>query len=175
MKKSLVELKAKMNNTEEIKRKLRLLGAQYIGTFHQIDTYFEVRQGRLKLRETEKQDSVDIIFYERRDIPDIKKSYILLIHAQPSEVAKELLAKFFDTKVVVDKTREIYILGETRIHLDQVIQLGTFIEFELSTTNETKEIENSKLILADLCIKLGIKKEDLEALSYSDLVIQKKA
>lgn len=175
MKTLLVELKAKMNDVEEVKRRLSLLDAQYIGRFHQIDTYFKVRQGRLKIRETERQDNADIIFYERPNIPNIKKSYILLIHAQPPKVAKELLAKFFHTRVVVDKTREIYVLRETRIHLDQVTQLGNFIEFELPTTNEAKEIKNSRSLLANLCGKLGIKKEDLEALSYADLLVGKAA
>lgn len=171
----LVELKAKLNNAEEVKRRLSLLGAQYIGSFHQIDTYFKVRQGRLKIRETEKQDGADIIFYERPNLSDIKKSYILLIHAQPSKAAKELLAKIFHIRVVVDKTREIYALGETRIHLDKVTKLGNFIEFELPTTDEAKEVKNNRLFLEGLCAKLGIKKEDLEALSYSDLLVRKAA
>jgi len=172
MKTLLVELKAKMNNVEEVKRRLLLLGAQHVGKFHQIDTYFKVRHGRLKIRETERQDSADIVFYERPNVPDIKKSYILLVHVQPLEVAKELLAKFFPMLVVVDKIREIYVLEETRIHLDQVTQLGTFIEFELPTTNEAKEIKNRRSILANLCAKLGIKREDLEALSYADLLLK---
>jgi adenylate cyclase class 2 len=68
MKLLLVELKAKMKNVEEVKRRLSLLGARHIGTFHQVDTYFEVHQGRLKLRETERQDSGDVVYYERPDV-----------------------------------------------------------------------------------------------------------
>jgi predicted adenylyl cyclase CyaB len=171
----LVELKARLNDFEEVKRRLSLLGAQYVGSFHQVDTYFKVPQGRLKIRETEKQDNADIVFYERPNTPKIKKSHVLLFQAQPPPAAKELLTKFFATRVVVDKIREIYILGKTRIHLDQVAQLGTFIEFELSTTNEEKEIENSRSLLVGLCAKLDVRKEDLEALSYSDLMLKKVA
>jgi predicted adenylyl cyclase CyaB len=96
-----------------------------------------------------------------------------LIRVQPPETAKELLSKLFPTSVVVDKTREIYTLRETRVHLDQVTQLGTFIEFELPTTDEKKEITKNKSLLNDLRAKLGIKKEDLEALSYADLLLRK--
>jgi len=168
-----MELKAKMKDVKEVKRRLLLLGAQRIGSFHQTDTYFEVPQGRLKIRETERRDNGDIIFYERPDVPNIKKSHVLLIQVQPPETAKELLSKLFPTSTVVDKIREIFILGETRVHLDQVTQLGTFIELELPTTGETEKAEKSESLLDDLRAKLGIKKEDLEALSYADLLAKK--
>jgi len=168
-----VELKAKMKDIKEVKRRLSLLGAQHIGSFHQIDTYFKVHQGRLKIRETERRDGSDIIFYERPDVPNIKKSHVLLIQAQPTEIAKELLSKLFPTSIVVDKIREIYIFGEIRVHLDQVTQLGAFIELELPTTGRTEEIRKSESLLTDLSVKLGIKKEDLEALSYADLLFRK--
>jgi len=168
-----VELKAKMKDVKEVKRRLSLLGAQHIGSFHQIDTYFKVHQGRLKIRETEKRDSGEIIFYERPDVPNIKKSHVLLIQVQPPEIAKELLSKLFPTSIVVEKIREVYILGETRVHLDQVSQLGTFIELELPTTGGTEEIRKGESLLADLGAKLGIMKEDLEALSYADLLFKK--
>jgi predicted adenylyl cyclase CyaB len=173
MKTLLVELKAKMNDLEKIKERLSQLGTQHVGKFHQIDTYFRVSQGRLKIRETEGQDSADIVFYERPNTSKIKKSQVLLLQAQPPREAKELLSKFFAKGVVVDKIREIYVLGKTRIHLDQVTQLGAFIEFELPTTNEKNEIEKSRSLLAELCAKLDVKKEDLEALSYSDFCLEK--
>jgi predicted adenylyl cyclase CyaB len=169
----LIELKARINNVNDFKKRLSLLDAKYVGKFHQIDTYFKVPQGRLKIRETENKNSAEVVFYKRPNVPDIKKSHILLIQVQPPETAKELLSKFFSTKIVVDKIREIFIIGETRIHLDEVAGLGTFVEFELPTANKVEEINNSKSLLANLCVKLGIKKEDLEALSYADLLAKK--
>lgn len=173
MKKLLLELKARLNKLESVRNKLLLLGAQYVGSFHQIDTYFQVCKGRLKIREIEGQVNADIIFYERSNIPKIKKSYTLLVQVQPADTAKELLAIFFPTKVVVDKIREIYILEKTRIHLDQVAYLGTFIEFEQPTLDETNEINKNKSFLSALCRKLDIKKEDLESFSYADLLLEK--
>jgi predicted adenylyl cyclase CyaB len=104
--------------------------------FHQIDTYFRVPKGNLKIRETEGQASADIISYERPNIPHIKKSYVMLIQAQPGDIAKEVLTKFLPTKVIVEKIREIYILEETNVHLDQVTRLGNFIELEQPTPDE---------------------------------------
>jgi adenylate cyclase class 2 len=80
------------------------------------------------------------------------------------------LEKFLPTKVVVEKTREIYTLEKIRVHLDQVKGLGTFVELERPTKDEIGEINKSKSMLADVCAKLGIKDEDFEALSYADLL-----
>ncbi|MEM2970342.1 MAG: CYTH domain-containing protein, partial [Candidatus Bathyarchaeia archaeon] len=55
---TIVELKAKVDSLQPFKEKLRSLGAEHVGTFRQIDTYFEVPQGRLKIRETEGKDEI---------------------------------------------------------------------------------------------------------------------
>ncbi|MGD0979766.1 MAG: class IV adenylate cyclase [Candidatus Bathyarchaeia archaeon] len=167
----LIELKARLNGLEGVRSNLLQSGAQCSGSFHQIDTCFRVPKGNLKIRETEGQASAAIIFYERPNIPHIKKSYVMLIQAQPGDIAKELLTKFLPTKVIVEKIREIYILKETNVHLDQVTRLGNFIGLEQPTPDEASEIEKSRSLLADLCMKLGVKEEDLEALSCADLLL----
>jgi adenylate cyclase class 2 len=166
----IVEMKTKVNDLEGVRSKLSLLDAKYIGEFHQIDTYFETSEGRLKLRETNSQDYAEIIFYERPDIAKIKKSHILLIRARPPDIAKKLLDKFLPTKLVVEKTREIYTLEKIRVHLDQVKGLGAFVELERPTKDEIGEINKSKSMLANIGAKLGFKDEDFEALSYADLL-----
>jgi len=168
----LVELKARIRDVDEVRDRLLRLGARYVGKFHQTDTYFKVLEGRLKIRENEGQDHVDIVYYDRPDIPEIKKSHVLLVRAQPPETAEKLLAQLFQIKVVVSKIREIYTLEGTRVHLDFLTELGTFIEFERPTKNEASEIRKSKSILTNLCKKLCIEKEQVEALSYSDLLIK---
>ncbi len=170
---TLVELKAKIEDIEKMRKELLSLGAHYVGKYHQKDTYFETPRGRLKIRETKEKETIDIVFYERQDIPDIKESKILLVQAKPSEIAKELLAKLFTVKIVVDKIREIYKLNKTQVHLDIVTKLGTFIEFEHPTNDKIIEIKKSKIMLEEYCNKLGIKREQLEALSYSDLLYEK--
>lgn len=46
-----VELKAKSDNHAKIRELIKAKNAIRKGTDHQIDTYFNVNQGRLKLRE----------------------------------------------------------------------------------------------------------------------------
>lgn len=170
---TLVELKAKIKDIETVRKELLSLGVQYVGKFHQKDTYYNTSKGRLKIRETEGKETVDIVFYERQNVPDIKESKILLVQTEPPKIAKKLLSKLFAVKIVVDKIREIYKLNETQVHLDIVSKLGTFIEFEHPTNNKRSQIEKSKIMLEEYCNKLGIKREQLEALSYSDLLYEK--
>ena len=46
-----IEIKAKVKDLEPIRKRLKSLNPRYIGLDHQIDTYYKVKQGRLKLRE----------------------------------------------------------------------------------------------------------------------------
>ena len=51
LKHKMVELKARVDDHDFLRKKLSTLGAIYVGTFQQTDLYFEVPEGRLKLRE----------------------------------------------------------------------------------------------------------------------------
>jgi len=46
-----IEIKAKSNNQDAIREILKAKNADFKGVDHQIDTYFKVHNGRLKLRE----------------------------------------------------------------------------------------------------------------------------
>jgi adenylate cyclase class IV len=46
-----IEIKAKSNNQDWIKEVLKTHHAEFKGVDHQVDTYFKVNVGRLKLRE----------------------------------------------------------------------------------------------------------------------------
>ena len=46
-----VEIKARCSDLDRVRDRLIALGARVVGTDHQIDTYFQVPRGRLKLRE----------------------------------------------------------------------------------------------------------------------------
>lgn len=73
--------------------------------------------------------------------------------------------------VQVRKTREVFKHGNTRIHLDDVERLGSFIEFEY-VVDEESPVEDGKEVLESLKQHFGIREEDLIATSYSDLLIE---
>ncbi|MBS7657027.1 MAG: class IV adenylate cyclase [Candidatus Bathyarchaeia archaeon] len=169
---TIVELKAKVDSLQPFKEKLRSLGAEYVGTFRQIDTYFEVPQGRLKIRETEGKNEALLVYYERPDIQDIKQSQVFLTELPKPQFTKQFLKKALRTKTVVDKQRAIYRLEGTQIHLDEVQGLGTYVEFEKPAENTPEDTKKAHIDLEKLMRTLGLKADNLQKGSYSDLLLQ---
>jgi predicted adenylyl cyclase CyaB len=154
--------------------KLMDLGAYHVGIFHQIDTYYNVPKGRLKLREIKGEKKAELIYYERENIKGPKKSEVMILEIQKPESFKLLCQRVLTKRIVIEKKREIYKYNGTQIHLDYVKDLGTFIEFERETTDSEKD----RTCLDDLNKKLKIRDKDLIKDSYSDLlqiVIQKRS
>jgi len=167
---SLVELKARVKNLDLYRKRLGQLKAQRVGSFRQIDTYFEVPRGRLKLRRLDGDEKAQLIYYERDNVAEPKKSNIFIINIGNAEYFKTMQEKVLQVKVTVDKTREIYRYRGTQIHLDKVKGLGTFIEFEKKTPTDSNSFRKNRAILEELMKTLGIDPQSLESLSYSDLV-----
>ena len=166
MKNELIELKARAKSLDTLRKKVLDLKATYVGKFRQVDTYFNSAEGRLKIREVDGQGKAALIYYRREDITGPKRSEIILINIQETESFKALFEIILKRKIIVDKEREIYILKGTQIHLDNVQNLGTYIEFERKIVDINKDRE----VLEELMGKLQIKEEDLVQGSYSDLL-----
>jgi adenylate cyclase class 2 len=166
VKNELLELKARTKSLDALRRRLLNLNATYVGRLRQVDTYFNSSRGRLKIREVDGQEKATIIYYLRENIKGPKRSKIIVVDTQEPEPFKALFESLFDTKVKVDKEREIYILEGTQIHLDDVQNLGTFMEFERKITDASKDHET----LLDLMKKLQIEEKNLIQGSYSDLL-----
>jgi len=166
----MVELKARANALDSARRKIINLRAHHIGTFKQIDVYFEVPKGRLKLREVEGKNTAELVYYERKNVVKPKESNVFILEVQKPAVFKSLLEKVLKTKVTVEKLSEVYRYQGTQIHLDTVKKLGFFIEFERETPADLQTIRKNQRIFEELMKKLEIKPENLEKLSYSDLI-----
>lgn len=172
-----MELKAKVEDLDVVRGKLASLGAQHIGTFRQIDVYFDVPEGRLKLREVEDDSTAELIYYQRENIAKPKRSDVFILKVQEPAFLKTLLGKLLKIRATVEKVREIYRYQGTslaskypyiQIHLDNVKKLGTFIEFEMESSKRTEK--RDKQVLENLMKKLEIKTNQLEKHSYSDLL-----
>lgn len=165
----MVELKAKVDDHEVLRKKLTLLGAKYVGTFQQKDKYFEVPEGRLKLREVKNNDFLELIYYKRENIAGPKKDDAFILKVHEAEEFKKILEKILTPLIIIKKVREIYCLQKTQIHLDVVEGLGKFVEFEIHVNENSVKSENGHNILENLMNQLEISSENLESLSYSDL------
>lgn len=164
-----IEIKASCEDPKKIRGILKSQGANFKGVDYQIDTYFRVPNGRLKLREGNIEQY--LIYYERDDDEGPKQSNVILLPVPTNSTLKELLTKSLGVLVVVDKKRAIYYIGNVKFHIDKVKGLGSFVEIEAIDING--DIGRRKLM--EQCQKylgiLGIKKNDLVAKSYSDMLL----
>jgi len=166
----MVELKAKVDDLAPIRNKLIQYGANKIAIFHQIDTYYKVPKGRLKLREIENKAEGELIYYEREDVAKPKRSFDFILKIPQTHVFRQILKQIMETKAVVDKIREIYRYENVQVHLDKVKGLGSFIEFECMTSQNPEQQKIDCLKLEKLGEQLEISGKHLESLSYSDLI-----
>jgi adenylate cyclase class 2 len=123
-----VEIKARCHSPQTIRDLLRARRADFRGTDRQIDTYFKVPHGRLKLREGNIENA--LIYYEREDQKGPKRSTVTLAPTNPGTPLKALLTRALGVLVVVEKRRDIYFIDNVKFHLDEVEGLGTFVEIE---------------------------------------------
>lgn len=163
------EFKASVTNPDELEQKLQQLNPDFIGEDHQVDTYFNVPVGRLKLREGNIENA--LIHYERINDAAAKQSNIILYEHKPSQALKEILIKTLGVKIVVDKLRRIYFIGNVKFHFDTVQGLGRFIEVE--AIDRTGEISIDKLkeqcsLYANL---FELQQDNYIANSYSDMLL----
>lgn len=165
-----IEIKVRVPDLELVRHDLIALGAVFRWSGVQTDTYFRVRQGRLKLREIPDCEPATLIAYARPDeISSRISQYQLLPISEPATM-KQMLGDTLGVLANVRKTRELYIYGETRIHLDQVDGLGTFVELETVLGEQTMEIARQEHQLVST--KLRLQEHESIALSYSDLIIR---
>jgi adenylate cyclase class 2 len=168
-----VEIKARAADLGPARTVLAARGARFVGLDHQIDTYFRATWGRLKLREGDIENA--LIHYQRDNTSGPKRSQVGLFPNPPGSTLKELLTAALGIDVVVDKHREIHFLDNVKIHLDLVHGLGTFVEIEAIDDDGTRSLETLRGQCEELMAALGIRDEDLLAVSYSDLLRRKEA
>lgn len=165
--KHLVELKARYEDLG--KARALLQGAEHVGTFRQVDTYFSLGDRRLKLRVVKGRRDGLLIYYERPDAGGVKESQVLLARLEEAAGVLEILQRVFPVSAEVRKTRDIYRLEGVQVHLDAVEGLGRFIEFERVLGSDA-ERDAARAQLERLKEYFQIPEEDLMAASYSDLV-----
>lgn len=165
-----IELKAKCKNPNKVRQILLKNDAEYRGRNHQIDTYFKTNNGRLKFRDGNVENR--LVYYERKNISGPKQSNIILLERPDSNLI-EMLNKSLNVLAVVDKQRDIYFINNVKFHVDEVQELGDFVEIEVLSyedkTPREKLLEQCRYYMK----LLGIKEEDLITESYSDLLLNK--
>jgi len=165
-----IEFKARCDDPPRIKKILENIGADYLGTDHQVDIYFNVPHGRLKLRKGNIENS--LIGYEREDYAGAKQSNVHLFKTTPGTSLEAVLKTALGIKVVVDKQREIYVIQNVKFHIDKVNNLGSFIEVEAIDLEKSIGREQLEKQCDYYRRIFGIQEYDMIAQSYSDMLLQ---
>lgn len=165
-----LELKARYADHANAESVLQKLGATREWSLRQVDTYFVVPQGRLKLREQEGRAVAELIAYDRPNETAVRASDYQLVPIPDPASLKLALTRTLGVRVIVAKRRTLWLWHNVRIHLDQVESLGTFLEFEAVLASADEPDKPSRERLDHLTRALEIGDEDRIAGSYSDLI-----
>jgi predicted adenylyl cyclase CyaB len=163
-----IEIKARVCDFESLQASAAQLSGTPCQTISQEDTFFNVPQGRLKLREISPRHG-QLIYYQRQDISGPKHSEYQIYETDNPAGLKIILAKAYGIRGVVTKIRYLYMAGQTRIHLDDVKGLGKFIELEVVLQPGQTDSEG-QAIAESLMYKLGIEDKDLINSAYMDMI-----
>lgn len=126
-----VEVKIRLADLHAVAAAVRGLGADDRGVLKQVDTYFRAPRGaRLKLREQE-PGGAQLIAYERPDTDGLRTCHYRIFKVADPMGLKDTLALGLGVLRRVVKARQLFMLGRTRVHLDQVEGLGDYLELEV--------------------------------------------
>jgi len=164
-----VEIKAVCKTPQSAIDKLHALGADYKGCDHQIDTYFKVNNGRLKLREGNIERN--LIQYHRVNQAGPKSSFFKLFPVPEDADLKIMLENSLGILTVVDKKRHIFYIENVKFHVDEVKDLGHFVEIEAGDLLAPKTSDELNAQCNHYMKELNIDDSDLIEISYSDLIL----
>jgi adenylate cyclase, class 2 len=166
-----IEIKARCADASFIRNYLQQHNADFKGTDFQTDTYFNVNNGRLKLRQGNIENS--LIYYKRENKAGPKLSEVILFKVkEESELLKKALTQSNGIKVEVKKKREIYFIENVKFHIDEVEGLGSFVEIESIDEDGSKGIDLIKKQCDFYVQALQIEEDDLLTMSYSDMLMK---
>ena len=167
---SNVEIKARVRDLEALQDRVRTISGAKPHVISQRDTFFFTSRGRLKLRELA-PDRAELIYYERPDQDGPKRSDFYVFETARPAALKAVLAQALGVRGEVEKTRRLYMVGQTRMHLDEVMGLGTFLELEV-VLQDGQSDRDGQAIAEDLLTQLGVDSRDLVESAYMDLLEQ---
>lgn len=162
-----LELKIKIDSFDSFIEKLKSINAKQDSVFLQKDIYYKVPTGLLKLRI--ENGTKTLIYYNRNEVSENRWSDFNLLKIEDDN-AEEFLSKLFVVEQIVEKERKLFWFNNTRIHLDEVKELGNFLELETLVLDGKADAEkrfDEIVQLLNLDLSKQIKK------SYKNLIAEK--
>ena len=155
-----IEIKSACDDPVKIESLLQELGAEFKATLLQRDTYFmhpcrdfKVTDEALRLRN---ENGEHTLHYKgpKIDAETKTREEIGLPISEPQLLLNILDRLGFKEAAVVEKHRKTYVLADIEIAIDEVTNLGSFVELEI----QDADLEDAKSRLFELMEKLGLRK-----------------
>lgn len=163
-----IEIKARVQDFGALRARAEKLSDGPVQVIPQVDTFFSTSKGRLKLREIG-PGFAQLIYYERPNAGGPKRSDYQIFETPRPEALRSVLASALGLRGTVKKVRYLYMIGQTRLHLDDVEDLGHFMELEVVLRPGQSDAEG-QAIAQRLISELGIRSADLLDGAYMDLL-----
>jgi predicted adenylyl cyclase CyaB len=163
-----IEIKAYVRDFEALRQIAEGLSDTPCQVIPQVDTFFNCPTGRIKLRELG-PDHGQLVYYQRQDVSGPKHSEYRIFETSDPGGLKDILGQSLGVRGVVSKVRYLYLVGQTRIHLDDVQGLGKFVELEVVLRPGQTDMDG-QAVAEDLIQKLGIQPGDLIEGAYMDML-----
>ncbi len=163
-----IEIKASLDNIQSCLEKVKSLSSDEPETIQQEDFFFNCDNGRLKLRFFSHQKG-ELIFYNRKNEGGPRISEYDITETIDPDRLLNVLEKAYGICGIVKKTRTLFLIGRTRVHIDCVENLGDYIELEV-VLSEDENVEAGKAEAHLLMDQLGIESNQLIDCAYVDLI-----
>ena len=162
-----IEFKARLHSPESQAKSAEKIAGCPAQILLQRDTFFHTSNGRLKLREIS-GDATQLIHYFREDDPQARESDYVISEVNDPTMFVEAMDRAYGIRGIVRKLRRLWLVGQTRIHFDDVEGLGQFMEIEVVLEPEQSKVEGLE-IARQLMEKLAVRDEDILADAYIDM------
>jgi predicted adenylyl cyclase CyaB len=165
-----VEFKARLRDLERAHATAQRVSGCPPELIRQIDMFFRCDHGRLKLRILDDTHG-ELIAYERNDETGPRRSSYDVVTTENPQALLKALQRALTPIGCVKKRRSLYRIGQSRIHIDEVESLGSFLEIEVALPENQPEVEGRRLA-EGLLLELEINDSDLVADAYIDLLVK---
>jgi predicted adenylyl cyclase CyaB len=163
-----VEIKAVLRDRKSAELVAGKLSGTSPAIIHQEDTFFRCDNARLKLRIFDASHG-ELIRYKRPDLQGVRISQYTIARTQDPGALLSILTETLGQTGSVKKRRTLYLIGQTRVHLDEVEGLGDFLELEVVLRAEQSAAEG-EAIAHELLAQFAIAPTDLIAKPYVELL-----
>jgi len=163
-----IEFKARVHDFTAASEIAGALAGSSPSLIMQEDVFFPCAKGRLKLRILDDGQG-ELIHYLRDDVCEPKPSSYTLVPISAPHQLRLLLSDALGESLIVRKKRALYLIGTTRIHLDQVENLGEFMEVEVVLEDGQTTVQGREIAL-NLLNHFSIRESDLVATAYADMM-----